>query len=196
MASAIRAPIKASVELWTMRLASSAGNTSSGTEPLYPVCQSRRRSWPLPMSSPKPLTPAEAKERERFDERVCPEPMSGCWLWTGTVLDNGYAVLWNHDKWRTVPAHRISYERYRGPIPDGLTLDHLCRVKCCVNPSHLEPVTNRVNILRGVGPTAMYARRTQCDRGHQIPDEKGSRQCRKCKTIYQRAFRARLRGES
>jgi hypothetical protein len=75
-----------------------------------------------------------------------PEPNSGCWLWTGAVSSEGYAVFEVAGK--QVRAHRFSYERYRGKIPGDLTIDHLCRVRCCVNPNHLEVVTIQENIRR------------------------------------------------
>jgi DNA-binding XRE family transcriptional regulator len=71
------------------------------------------------------------------------EPNTGCWLWAGA--DNGQ----DYGKFRGEYAHRASYAMARGPIPQGMHLDHLCRVPCCVNPDHLEPVTNRVNAQRG-----------------------------------------------
>jgi hypothetical protein len=67
----------------------------------------------------------------------------GCWLWTGATL-RGYA------RFKTKTAYRFAYEHLVGPIPEGLDIDHLCRVKACVNPDHLEPVTRKVNIRRGV----------------------------------------------
>ena len=107
---------------------------------------------------------------------------SGCWQWVGTVSTNGYG------QWGNRRAHRAVYEMYKGPIPDGLQLDHLCRNRPCVNPDHLEPVTCRENILRGVGHTSQNARKTHCKRGHPLegrnlrPDitRLGGRGCRLC----------------
>jgi hypothetical protein len=78
---------------------------------------------------------------------------SGCWLWQGYVNDSGYGVL----KIRPyrIRAHRASFEVFSGPVPDGLVLDHLCRVRHCVNPEHLEPVTEQVNILSGLEALAV-----------------------------------------
>lgn len=81
---------------------------------------------------------------EAFASHIHFEPNSGCWLWAGA--DNGVG----YGKFRGKYAHRISYEMNRGPIPNGMHLDHLCRVRCCVNPSHLEPVTNAENARRGL----------------------------------------------
>lgn len=80
---------------------------------------------------------------EAFESHIHYEPNSGCWLWSGA--DNGVG----YGKFRGRYAHRISWEMHKGPIPDGMHIDHLCRVRCCVNPEHLEPVTNRENARRG-----------------------------------------------
>ena len=103
----------------------------------------------------------------RFLDKIEPEPNSGCWLWAGTLVEpSGYGVF--AVKRKSVQAHRVSYEIHVGPIPEGLQLDHLCRVRCCVNPAHLEPVTHRENGLRGVGICAGFARRTHCLNGHEL----------------------------
>ena len=97
------------------------------------------------------------------------EKTSGCWLWTGSIDGVGYGRIWNGIK--MTGAHRVVYELLVGPIPDGLQLDHLCRVRHCVNPSHLEPVTCRENLLRGVGVSAKAARQTHCIHGHELTEE-------------------------
>lgn len=92
-------------------------------------------------------------------------PLS-CWLWKGAVGGSGYgstSVL-HH----TVSAHRLSYETHVGPIPDGMVIDHKCRNKLCINPAHLEAVTTRENLLRGVGPQAANHAKTHCKRGHPL----------------------------
>lgn len=85
---------------------------------------------------------------QRLMEKVHFEPNSGCWLWAGADNASGYGKLAIGHSAR-VYAHRASYELAKGPIPDGMHLDHLCRVTCCINPDHLEPVTNRENARRG-----------------------------------------------
>ncbi len=141
---------------------------------------------------------------QRFWDKCIPEPMSGCWLFMTSDNGRGYSrlmvdsVFWY--------AHRFAYTRLVGPIPEGLQLDHKCRVRCCVNPAHLEPVTNRENTLRGNGPAATaIANRlrgesiTHCKRGHEFNEENtylvfsgnGRRQCRTCS-----ALRARERREA
>ncbi len=92
---------------------------------------------------------------ERFDEKVEPEPMSGCHLWTATGVPKGYGMFRVTNPRRHVYAHRYAYERARGPIPDGHHIDHLCNNPRCVNPDHLEAVTaaenNRRCVQRGRG---------------------------------------------
>lgn len=112
--------------------------------------------------------------RVRVDE-------DGCWNWKLRVTDDGYGLITHkvNGKLRVVGAHRFSYEATLGPIPFGLTLDHLCRNRRCVNPSHLEPVTNYENWRRGNSPAAINARRTHCHRGHKLPPV-GSARYRTC----------------
>ena len=110
-----------------------------------------------------------------------------CWLWTGFAhgRGGGYGNFAMGNK-REVQAHRWAYEFCVGPIPEGLQLDHLCRVRLCVLPDHLEPVTGRVNTLRGVGACAVNARKTHCTNGHEFSIEntyrrkEGGRRCRTC----------------
>jgi hypothetical protein len=89
-----------------------------------------------------------------------------CWLWTGHRNKNtGYGIV----SWRLKAsyAHRVVYELLvGGPIPDDLELDHLCRVHACVNPAHLEPVTHRINMLRGANPRMVAHRNGTCQEGH------------------------------
>ena len=114
---------------------------------------------------------------------------SGCWIWTGATSNRGYGHIWVAGK--TKGAHRVAYEIVKGPIPAGLTIDHLCRVKACVNPDHLEPTTLRVNLLRGIGPTAVNAAKTHCIRGHPLAEGHiylRWRVCRKCRRIRNRVW--------
>lgn len=107
-----------------------------------------------------------------------------CWIWTGTINNKGYGAIKRDDK--VVGAHRAAYELLVGPIPKGLDLDHLCRNPPCINPSHMEPVTHRENVMRGVGACALNARKTECKHGHSFNDPKNlginawGRFCREC----------------
>ena len=120
-----------------------------------------------------------------------------CWLWTACAR-NGYGAINAGGAFgKMLPAHRVAYEMLVGPIPEGLHLDHLCRVTLCVNPKHLEPVTPRENILRGESPMAKKARQTECLRGHPLSGANlytrpnGWRSCKICrnesaKRLYRR----------
>lgn len=131
---------------------------------------------------------------ERFWLLTEPEPMSGCWIWLSSRLGNsGHGVM--SIGTTTTTAHRVAYELYRGPIPPGLDLDHLCRLPSCVNPWHLEAVTRRVNILRGNGACARHARKTHCIRGHvfsgtYIQIKRGNRRrCLECERFHSKKKR-------
>lgn len=113
------------------------------------------------------------------------ESASGCWLWTGAKAGPGEQYGYIRMGGRSLRSHRVAYEALVGPIPPGLQLDHLCRVRACVNPEHLEPVTHRENAHRGIGPWADNARKTHCVRGHPFDAENtavynGKRSCKQC----------------
>lgn len=134
---------------------------------------------------------------ERFWAKV--EKTEDCWLWTGGLSTQGYGLI--SVGLRGEYAHRFSYEVHVGAVPDGKQLDHLCRVRQCVNPAHLEPVTRRENILRGTAPTAINAAKTHCIHGHEYTEENtyrrpdnGGRQCRTCIAIRSRRRSAKGTG--
>ena len=121
----------------------------------------------------------DSKLLVRFFSKV--KQTDNCWIWTGATSSKGYGTITVNNK--THSTHRLSYELFKRLIPTGLTIDHLCRNKLCVNPDHLEAVTNKVNILRGIGLTAINSRKTHCPRGHQFTgkrDNLGSRICLIC----------------
>lgn len=108
---------------------------------------------------------------------------SGCWI-CSLVGVRGYSAVKTGGRY-TGASHRIAYEFCRGKIPDGMQLDHLCRVKNCVNPWHLEIVTGRENVLRGNTITAACAAKTHCPRGHAYDrvNAHGRRTCSVCLKI-------------
>lgn len=111
-----------------------------------------------------------------------------CWLWTGPLHHTGYANVGFHEGGRRIQegAHVWAYRTHVGPVPRGKELDHLCRVRHCLRPSHLEPVTKRENWARGESPSAIVRRTQACMAGHPFDDKntyrsaKGSRNCRAC----------------
>jgi hypothetical protein len=120
-----------------------------------------------------------------------------CWVWTGG-LDNGYGRMRIGNS--LFHTHRLSYELSVGPIPEGLHIDHLCRVPACCNPSHLEAVTPRENSRRGFSPWARKARQTHCKNGHPLSGDnlyrnsQGNRGCRTCRKEYHRLNYLRIKG--
>lgn len=106
-----------------------------------------------------------------------------CWIWRGKPHAGGYGRIASQH--HTYPAHRLSYEIAKGPMPDDLVPDHLCCNPICVNPDHLEAVTEAVNILRGTSPWGLNSRKTHCPRGHAYDEHNtrmydGRRFCRAC----------------
>jgi hypothetical protein len=127
--------------------------------------------------------------RERLLGKAFINWETGCWEWAGGRNQGGYGQIQTDGGLRVV--HRVSYKLLTGPIPDGLTLDHLCRVRHCLNPAHLEAVSMRVNTLRGKTVPAFNAAKTNCLHGHEYTPENtyvtpdGRRQCRACMRIRQ-----------
>ena len=143
-------------------------------------------------------------DRERFDGKWIPEPNTGCWLWTGPVSKDGYGQFkMSHFQWK---AHRASWQMYRGEIPPGMQIDHICRVRSCVNPDHLRVVTQRTNVLENsIGLAAQNLSKTHCPRGHPLSGknlrtvknaETNSRRCRTCHNAKIAARRAALKQET
>lgn len=117
-----------------------------------------------------------------------------CWLREASLDNHGYAVFnfTSENGKRKSKAHQFGYELVWGPIPDGYEPDHLCRVKACCRPSHLESVTHRENMLRGNTIAAKFAAKTHCPQGHPYDEantyrtSKGYRQCIACRPIYRK----------
>lgn len=118
----------------------------------------------------------------RFRFKIGAERADGCWPWEAALTGPGYGAF--RINGQTCYAHRIAYELFIGPIPEGLSLDHLCRNPACVNPAHLEPVTHKENLARGNHANGSTGQ-THCKRGHPFDEEntyryKGARACRAC----------------
>ena len=109
------------------------------------------------------------KLQDRILLHSMPEPNTGCWLWLGDSVKGGYGRVF--DGKRKVLSHRMSYEVFVSPIPDGLTIDHKCKVTCCCNPNHLEPVTMKENTMRGNSFSKVNALKTHCQNGHEYTNE-------------------------
>lgn len=126
---------------------------------------------------------------QAFFSRIKKQPDGGCWLYTGYITPNGYGTFGYQKKFHY--AHRFSYEFYKGPIPEGLEVDHLCKVRNCCNPDHLEAVTTLVNQHRANPP------KDHCNRGHAFDEEntfyvkKGERFKRYCRACNRDRTRER-----
>lgn len=130
--------------------------------------------------------------KKRFWDKVSGPKGSGCWLWMGSKRNRGYGEL--HTGERTEPAHRLSYQWFVGPILEGMTIDHICRVTSCVNPDHLRMMRMVDNCRLGNRFTA----RTACHKGHEFTQEntylfRGYRCCRTCKRAKDHLFHSRHR---
>lgn len=151
-------------------------------------------AWGAPVHRGRKQMSVAVSDIQRWWAKIAfPGGSRGCWEWTSRKRF-GYGYFWVRGKERR--AHRWAYEQCVGPIPDGMTLDHLCRNRACVNPAHLEPVTNKENVLRGKGITANQARQTHCKRGHPLSGANLSferqrsllvRRCRACKSARGKA---------
>lgn len=135
----------------------------------------------------------------RFWKKVEVIP-GGCWLWKASKFSNGYGYFHvRQDGERKANlAHRWCYEQMKGPIPEGLDLDHTCRVRHCVNPDHLEPVTRSMNLSRSPLMGRANSSKTHCKHGHLLDGDNvylinGHRHCKRCKLERNRQIRARIK---
>lgn len=180
-------------------------------------CAMHYRRWlvhgdPSVVMKMGPRNPQRRDVAERFWEKVNkrgPVPdrrpdLGPCWMWLAGEDGHGYGKF--HVNKRRQKAYRIAYQLVVGPIPDGLQLDHLCRVRMCVNPAHLEAVTQRENIMRGEGISVRLMRgemvgnraKTHCPKGHPYDEEntgrdKKGRYCKECGRRSARERQRRLR---
>lgn len=140
---------------------------------------------------------------DRLISKIEIDPSTRCWKWTGCICKDGYGQIKMIPNMRR--AHRVSYEVFVGPIPEGLQIDHLCRCRSCINPEHLEPVTPKENIRRSpIAPASLNAMMTHCTNGHKFTQENlvpgiKQRRCKICSNeqakLNQRKYRREKRGE-
>jgi hypothetical protein len=137
---------------------------------------------------------------ERLVEKIRINDVTDCWEWTASKQAQGYAqisIKLLNGKHQPQLAHILTYEWLVGPVPDGMELDHLCRVRHCVNPFHLEPVPHLDNVLRGAAPTAKWSLTNTCKRGHPLRGDNvyiqkgGLRSCIICRKDRLKEFRRR-----
>jgi hypothetical protein len=147
---------------------------------------------------PVPVDPAICvKILANIVEQVHPDLDTPCWIWTRFINHDGYGVVW----WRTTlyQLKRVSYTNFVGPIPEGMEIDHLCKVRACGQPAHLQPVLHLENFARSDNVSAFVARTGMCQRGHLMEGDNikiqgnGHRVCRTCRNISKRDYSARNR---
>jgi hypothetical protein len=138
---------------------------------------------------------------DRFREKYKVNDITGCWEWHGYIHPGGYGHFSDKHKFT---AHRWSYEYFISKIPDNLQLDHLCRVRHCVNPNHLEAVTQKENILRGntgLLTGILMKSKTHCPQNHEYSYDNtyifpnGKRKCKECARNWQKNNKIKLRSK-
>lgn len=119
---------------------------------------------------------------DRFNSKII--KTGNCWEWISLKSTNNYGIFRLNNK--NYSSHRLSYELYKGKIPEGLVIDHLCKNTLCVNPDHLEAVTQKINLYRGNTVTLNHSKKTHCPQGHEYSGKnlylyEGSRYCKTCR---------------
>lgn len=145
-------------------------------------------------------------EMDRILTKIHFEPNTGCWLWDGSVTHNGYGIFSRQfgDKTSSTVIHRMTYRWYKGEIPEDLELDHLCQVRCCANPEHMEPVTNKENFDRSMKRGKIVQAWLKCEKGHHLTEGnicyytiknsgKIKKRCRECQKVRWKKNHKRLR---
>ena len=133
------------------------------------------------------------KQIQRFQKFIELDLLTGCWIWKG-CLRAGYGIFQMNGK--AMAAHRVAFTHWNGEIKIGLVMDHLCRTKNCVNPKHLEAVTDYENITRGISANR---NKTHCKNGHEFTEENTyinqnlKRNCRKCHIQWTKDYLARIK---
>ena len=130
------------------------------------------------------------RQLNSFDRRHMPEPNTGCWLWIGGLKPDGYARF-NTRK----TGHQMSFEHWIGKVPEGKEIDHICNMRCCVNPKHLQAITHKENIAKS-GAWEFNRKKTNCPKGHPYSGDNlyvlgTNRQCKICRRAYVKAYRLR-----
>lgn len=140
------------------------------------------------MPKPLPISVPSSNHQKRFWSKVL--KTEGCWIWTGALAE-GYGRF--HYNKQTVRAHRMAYRLIKGTLDDpSLVIDHLCRFRACVNPEHLELVSTKVNVYRGISLPSMNRLKKYCPQGHVLVYRKSRpthRYCLECTNISTRALR-------
>ena len=143
-------------------------------------------------------TPSKRSMERGFEVFKLKRSVSKCVNWVGTFNSHGYGRIYISRK-KSIMAHRAMYEGTYGKIPKDKVIDHMCRNTSCVNPKHMRVVTNRENVLCGIGPSAVNARKTECPSGHQysgknlVFDSRGARFCRACRVVQRKKYWNRLK---
>ena len=135
------------------------------------------------------VTPQQLKN---FEAKYIPVPFSGCWLWTAALNNDGYARFFPYAR-----GYKAAFEHWKGSVPEGKEIDHICGVRCCVNPAHLQAITHKENIAKS-GAWEFNRKKTHCPKGHPYSGDNlymygTNRQCLICRRarslIYMRLKR-------